>query len=139
MAKVLPTVDDFVDKFPEFANVAEGAVQFAIDLGKTFVGEQWDDEDYFLGALLASAHFLELMPPSAKEDPNTASTSTDDTDVFIRSVSVGGRRMTLATPAEVQGQSRQFSAASDQQFANTQYGQWYLMLLRRNVAPIVVV
>lgn len=55
---VVPTVDDFVNQFPEFLEVDEGRIGSALTLASTYISEDWIDVHQIPALLYLAAHIL---------------------------------------------------------------------------------
>lgn len=61
MAWAPPTPTDLIERFPAFADVAQTAIQQALDEASLRVDDTWVDEpSYRLGMMLLAAHILTL-------------------------------------------------------------------------------
>lgn len=125
MAKILPTYDDFVTRFPEFENVEEDAVNFALADGADHVGSFWYDDDWHLGILLYAAHVLAVAPA------NQFSEATASGDTPLKGITIGPIRLDYATPTN--------TASVSTELASTMYGKRFEELRRRNSPGIMVI
>jgi len=120
MAYETPTVDDFRDRFPEFADGTEYTdeqIQFALDEAGRQVDETWTEGDYEAAILHLAAHTMlgGIVGVDAGADEG------------IKSLSIGP--LSLAFEGRV----------SLTDYSTSSYGQVYSSLRRRNIIPVRVV
>jgi len=132
MAYVLPTVDDFLAKFPELFDTAfydQVKVQDALDEAARSVDTTWLEGDYQNAILYLAAHLF-ITDPAITGSGGMASTAGN-----IQSESLGLISVTYA-----QG-GAQASAATlmQEDLATTVYGRKYLRLLRLNHPAIITI
>jgi hypothetical protein len=113
MAYVAPTVDVFLERFPEFETTDEAAVQFALDEAGLQHDASWGDARRLLAVMLLAAHLLQsgASAASGKE---------------IASESIGPFSVSY------------FKSDTTWQ-GSTQYGSRWLSLVRRQSPGIAVV
>lgn len=67
MARVVPTVQDMRDRFPEFSDVTDAIIQFAITDALRFVTLSWPDDVYTQAVTYLAAHFVYLSTVAKDE------------------------------------------------------------------------
>jgi hypothetical protein len=114
MAYTAPTVSEFQSRFPEFEDVDDELVQFAIDDATRMVGTNWIEADYKTGILLASAHLTQTIGGAYDSGG-------------LKAFSLGPISVTYA------------DGSSIAELNTTSYGQQFISLRNRNVrGPLVV-
>jgi len=83
MTYTAPTVSDFQTRFPEFDEVEDEVVQFALDDAARFTDSEWIDADRFTGTMMLAAHAVQ-----------TAAGSYDNSG--LQSISVGSISVTYS-------------------------------------------
>lgn len=121
MAYVLPTTDEFIEKFPEFEDldVSDDTLQATLDEAARSVDTTWLEGDYKTAILYLAAHLLS----SSLEMANFAGGDV------IRSVSLGRISVTYADPV----------TGSVTLSTSTPYGERFLALQRLNNPPFLVI
>lgn len=121
MPYIVPTVAELKDRFPEFAAVADGVVQFALDEALTRVDTSWIESNYQIAILLYAAHVLALGGHDAVET---------EEDAGLSQITIGPLTLRYAKSS---------SSSSNDPIASTSYGRRFLELLRRNSPGIAVI
>lgn len=119
MAYEVPTVDDFIERFPDFADREEEPIQFALDAASRQVDESWTEGDFEEAILQLAAHVLLTSEVGAAAG----------SDEGIKSLTIGP----LSLAFDVEGR------LSMSKLETSTYGQTFLGLRRRNIAPIAVI
>jgi len=124
MSVVVPTATSLKLKFPEFASVANGSVEFAIEEAQLQVDNSdssWNsDAEASLAILYLSAHHLMV----------TISRSESGTGLLVRSESFAGISVSYDT--------EQQSKPDPGDYTSTPYGSRYLELVSRNQPPVML-
>lgn len=55
---VVPEVDDFLNRFPEFLGVDEGRIEAALAFASTYISDDWIDQHQLSALLYLTAHIL---------------------------------------------------------------------------------
>jgi len=121
MSYVVPTLDDFVLRFPEFKETPAYQINAAMVEAMRKVDETWTEGDYAPAIMWLTAHIL-------SSDTNAAST-------------MGGVSGEIAseTLGRISVTYRQAANGGGVGFGSTSYGTRYLELLRLNHPPFLVV
>lgn len=122
MSIILPSAINIKMKFPEFADLADGTIEFAIEEASRGVDDTWLTKDQTLGVMYLTAHYLMVSISRAESASGQQ----------VRSETIGRMSITYETPAQPTN-----ADASD--LTTTPYGTRYLDLLRLNQPPIMVV
>jgi len=121
----VPSVDDFRERFPEFASTDDEVIELAINDASTEVDEDiWRASDYGPGVLFLAAHFL-----VAASQQSTFITSSGG-EPAIKSESIGRLSTTYGDSV---------TSGSSEGMSSTEYGSRYMRLLRRNAPRILIV
>ena len=134
MAYPIPTVDEFLEKFPAFVNADELTIKNAIDFASDFVSQSWGAKDYRNGLLFCAAHFLTFLAAADETNPSSSNSNELDTsESYIRSVTIGDRTVTFGQRVTA------INAQATSDFTSTNYGQMFIMIRKRNAGGPVVV
>jgi hypothetical protein len=118
---IVPTATSFKLKFPEFASVADGTVEFAIEEAQMMVDDSWiDDANSSLGMLYLAAHHLMV----------TLSRAESGTGQLIKSESFAGMTVSYDTDQQTKPDPGDYTS--------TPYGSRFLDLLSRNQPGILL-
>lgn len=147
-----PTVDEFREAFPEFANVSDEQVQLYLDIGVSWVDTFWNPQDAKVASMFAAAHYLWLHDIasggtlSASSSVSGGGTGTTPIDpevgkIWVKQVRFRDRHVTyervgLGQTADQGGQKQ---TDSGQFWESSPYGMLYLSYRRRNVAHVAVI
>ena len=147
-----PTVAEFRAVFPEFAEASDAQVQFYLDTAMQWIDVYWYPIDAKLAVLYAAAHYLTLQDRASggellsDDSSGTGGGVTTDPEVgkiWVKSVRFRDRQVTYdrvgAASEKQTGKGGGSTAASEEFWGSTPYGQMYLALLRRNVPHVAVV
>ena len=126
----------FRSQFPEFDEVDDPSISQSLNTSKMWLDPAvWAPLDYDQAYLMWAAHLLSLI------QMQTASTElggTGETDLFVRSVSIGERRVVFQ---ERRGTtvSEKMAGPGEDLLDQTIYGQMFLQLRGRNIIPVAMV
>jgi hypothetical protein len=129
MAWTAPTLQDFSNRFPEFADVADGTVQVILDEATGDVGPEWVERDRTPGVLHLAAHLL------ASQGLGVASAG-DGRAAVSGAIK---RRRVGDVETEYAGLGSSTGSGPLAQYSTTAYGQRFLALARRNFPAVAVV
>jgi hypothetical protein len=149
MPYLVPTVTEFETKFPSIVATSE-AIQLWLDTAAMLIDTSWDVDDYQPAILFLAAHYLTTQlaqeMAAAGGGGGTGGTSTEETGAvasYLSSVSIEGRTVSFrqAGPTSRVSTSAGATAASatDAALRRSLYGQIFIEIRRRNVAPILTV
>jgi hypothetical protein len=127
MPYVKPTVDQFTERFPVFADRDEDLIALLIDEAMGSVDVGWVETDYQPAIMYLTAHLL-------------ATDASQTGDAVVVGPTQGGVQSESFGPMSVA--YKDFPAGSlsaSETFGTTAYGRRYLSLLIANKPPIVVV
>ena len=128
----------FRAKFSELSSASDPDVGEALDTAAIWVDPLiWSIRDFPLAVLFWAAHFLTLKMwqlASAQLGAGTGST-----DLFLRSISFGERRILFGERKLGQAAAANMLGPGEELLSQTIYGQLYLSLRSRNVIPIAIV
>lgn len=121
----IPSVEDFRERFPEFAETANEAIELAIeDAGDEVDEDVWMEKDYAKGVLYLAAHFLLNYGMQAE--------STEDSGGgLVKSESLGRFSITYDNGASAKSSTDALDA--------TDYGARYKRLINRNSKRLLIV
>jgi hypothetical protein len=121
MTITLPSSVNMKMRFPEFADVEDTTIEFAIEEASGGVDDSWLDRDKTLAVMYLAAHYLMV----------SIQRSESATGQSIRSETIGRMSITYDSAGAVNAD------AGD--LGSTQYGTRYLDMLRGNKPPIMVI
>lgn len=131
MAYTVPTVAQFKTRFPAFAAVADSVVQSALDEALNEVSECWIERDYPLAIMLYAAHILTLSGEGTGAEAEAAKQGL----LAFQRVKSGTFEWSRGASTSSGG-----NPGDDDSWYNlTQYGQRFLILLRRSFPAVLVV
>lgn len=129
MAHLLPTASALKARYPEFSSVADDRVSLFLADAASYVSQDWDAEDYRMGALAAAAHLMALEgEPRQAGRPVTVATMAG---VKRRRVGSVETEFNVAAPSASSGITAELSSSP--------YGRVLLRLVRLNGAGVRVV
>ena len=144
-----PTLEEFRARFPEFSDLTDAQVQFAIDDASCWADQSWIStycRDCTTAIAFLAAHFLALgliastlLPETvAGEDGGVVLPGGQVTSLSFENMSVG-----FAAPSSTSGSAGttfgRASVGDPFDLGSTPYGQRYLSLLKVNQPAIMVV
>ncbi len=120
MSYDVPTVGDFIDRFPEFTDVSEYRITAVIGEAQAYVDTSWREADFSNALLFLTAHMLSME-------------GVLDTEI-ISGVPLDSVSQFKLGDASIsfKGESSGSSGSSASEFGDTSYGRKYLSLLRKN-------
>lgn len=125
MPYTLPTSDDFLTRFPEFAGTDDDLITQLINDAARFVDTTWLEADYQPAILYMAAHMLTLGNAAAIGGGGASDLST-------LSVAIGGITQTFGKTAAAA------SAASTAWTSGSAYGERFAILRDLNNPAILV-
>lgn len=127
MAYTVPTVDDFVERFPVFEDRDEDQIQLCIDEASRSVDSTWVEADAPVAILYLAAHLLVTDQSQIGDQVLVGQQSG-----AVQSESFGPMSVSYAAPT-------MNSLTSNAEFGSTEYGRRYLRLLNNNhPGPVVI-
>jgi len=134
MPYVLPTVDQFKERFPIFSDSDDGIIDTLIVEASHGVDASWKEYDYQPAIMYLAAH---LLATDNSDEGDQVEIGAAGGAGAIASESFGsGLSVSYATGGAANAEG---SLSSDDEFGTTEYGRRYLALLRRNRrGPLVV-
>ena len=130
-----PTRDDLTARFPEFTDQDPGLIDRVIADAMLFVSPQtWNETDYAPAILFLAAHLLDQVNSSASAGGGGGTTGAAET--YLKSVRFADRSVTYDLVSQKQQAA---PLATTEALADTYYGGLYLLLLRRNAPPVLIV
>lgn len=134
-----PTLVDFRAHFPEFASQPDSRVQTQLNEASRWGDQTWIScDDYRTAILYLTAHRLSLLLRAAAELPES-----DETGEIVveggdlTSVSFSDMRVSFAPPKTAGGSGEGAETMYD--LSSTQYGQFYLDLLKVNQPAAMII
>jgi hypothetical protein len=125
----------FRSQFGEFATASDADIAIALDAATVWIDpDVWSARDYPLAVKYWAAHFLSLK---LMQLASVQFGGTGETDLFVRSISFGERRVMFGERKESKSQAS--AAPGEDLLDQTIYGSLYLMLRGRNIIPVLVV
>lgn len=126
----------FRSQFPEFETVDDPSISNALNTSKLWLDPNvWDAADFQQAYLLWAAHLLSLI---LMQTASTELGGTGETDLYVRSISFGERRVVFQERRGAKGE--EVSAGPGESLLDqTIYGQMFLMLRSRNIIPVAIV
>lgn len=121
-----PSIADFRARFPEFANVPDATIQMALNDALTTVDERWIEADQVPAICYLAAHLLSVAGEPGRSNGDGSGSSANQGPVS--SVKVGDVQVNYSGSVASSGAS----AWGDSFYALSRYGQYFLLLLRRN-------
>lgn len=127
----------FRSRFPEFGtDVNDPDIQQSLVTALLWVDPAiWSSTDYNQALLFWAAHFLTLKQWQLA---TVQLGGSGETDIFIRQISFGERRVSFAERRSGQA-TEKMSGPGESMLEYTVYGQLYLMLRARNVPAVAIV
>jgi hypothetical protein len=126
--------------YPEFKALTDADVAGALDDADIWLDPQmWSPRDFPLARYLLTGHFLALL---AQLLANQAALGDlmGFTNQTLKMTAFGERRVAFGQLAgEKEATKSKYASGPDIQFAETPYGQSYLLLRSRNIMPIITV
>lgn len=107
--------------FPEFGDMDNAQVQFAVDEASRGVGPDWFDADRDRAQMYLAAHFLVVARQRA----------ASGTGQKIKSERIGELSVTYADDPQ--------PMASMDDYSTTSYGERYLALLQSNIPAVAII
>jgi hypothetical protein len=125
MSYIPPTLDDFVERFPEFEETPPATINRALDDAMRFVDDTWLEDDYAKAIMLRAAHFIAVGIYAGETFGGVGGSGAIASESIGRiSVSYrGGSPTDLAMGT----------------LSTTSYGMAYAELLRLNHPPVLIV
>jgi len=145
-----PTVAEFREAFPEFADVSDPQVQLYLDIAMQWVDTFWWPIDAKVAVMYAAAHYLSMHDQASGgeisgEGEAGGGGGVVDPElgkIWVKSVRFRDRQVSyerVGTDSQKQSSGGGSFVASDEFWTATPYGQLYLSFRRRNVAHIAVI
>lgn len=126
----------FRAQFPELKDATDADIAVAFDTATLWVDPGvYTALDYPFALLYWAAHFTVLKQMQLA---SVAFGGTGETDIFIRSIGFGERRVQFGQRQSGKGMQLIVGPGEDL-LDQTIYGQLYLQLRSRNVIPVVVI
>lgn len=122
MTVTIPTASSIKMRFPEFNNVEDSIVEFAIEEARLEVGDNWEETTVGIALIYLVAHYVAASVSRAA--------SGGSGDGVIQSESIGRLSITYASGAAT-------ADATDKD--TTAYGRRYLEILGANFAGPVII
>jgi hypothetical protein len=119
---IIPTAVNLKMKFPEFANVDDASVEFAIEEAALFVDDNWLPDTQILGVLYLAAHYLQM----------TIMLAASATGQPITSERMGPMSITYASPVQI-------TEATSSDWMLTMYGRRFREFCQINNPPIAII
>jgi hypothetical protein len=119
---IVPAAQNLKLKFPEFAQLDDATVEFAIEEASRNVDDSWLPKDATLGLLYLAAHYLMVGQQRAQSA----------TGQVVQSEKMGEMSITYA-------QFPQINATDASDLKTTLYGVRFLELAHINFPPIAVI
>lgn len=141
MAHTPPTLAQFRALFPEFADVADASVQFALDEATRFVTTQWIERDYQPAIMFLAAHFLFLAKLGADEITGGIGEDGTSSELVERLRSISYGPMAVGFTAKSQSQVGGGGAMGPGGSWSTMWSPYlerYYMYMPDSWAPIVL-
>ena len=117
MSYEMPTLDQFVETYPEFATEPSSKINRALTRAARQVDETWTEEDYQEAIMAVAAHLL------ASRNAGIEAAGQDD----LKSISIGPLSLTYGDKIRTTD------------YTTTSYGQDYIALRDRNVGGPVAI
>lgn len=129
MPYVVPTVDQFLTRFPIFSDEDEDRIAMVIAEASRMIDQTWREADYQPAILYLAAHLLATDNSGEGESVEIGAAGAGR----IQSESWPGMSVTYGA-GNMQG-----SLSKNEAFGSTEYGRRFLSLLRLNKPAIVVI
>jgi hypothetical protein len=144
VAFVAPAVEDFLDRFPEFAEFDEGQIQLVLDEVAPMVDEEWIERDRPAAILYLAAHLIYSQQQAGwmlQSRVTGSSASGGTTAGPVLRETVGPLSVMYTSPKQmgVVSQSGGAVSASSFDLESSPYGLRYLELLRLTAPAVLVV
>lgn len=132
MPYVVPTIQMFLTKFPEFEDTDGGRVQLYLDEAAGNIDKRWLENDYQPAIMYLAAHLIATSGSGEAGDILVGSAG----DGVVASESYGPISLSYASGRGGRGAA---SSSVESLYGTTEYGVRFLSLLRRNFPPIVAI
>jgi hypothetical protein len=119
---IVPTAVNLKMKFPEFANINDASVEFAIEEASLFVDDAWLPDTQTLGILYLAAHYLQMSIITAQSASGQ----------IITSERMGEIGVTYATPLQI-------TEKEPSDWLLTLYGRRFREFCQINNPPIAII
>jgi hypothetical protein len=138
MAFTAPGVEDFYDRYPEFAGVEDYRIDALLREAAAEVGSGWIESDRHLAMMAYAAHVLatELASAAVSSLPSAGSEGSATSRPIIRKT-VGPLSLQYEK-SSASSNSSSGSVAATVGFESTAYGVRFLQLMRRSFPPVLV-
>lgn len=131
MPYIVPDVNRFITKFPEFEDYDGQRIQDAIDEAAGRIDRRWIESDYQPAILYLAAHLLATSGSGEAGDIQTG----DSGGGVVTSESFGPISISYGSKGGGSGSTTRY----EQDYAATEYGRRFMALLRVNFPPIVAI
>jgi len=128
LASEIPTVDEFITRFPQFEDADEDMLNMVIKEASGSVGDDWIVADQKPAIMYLTAHLVTMEASVASGGTGTAGRGT------VVAESFGPMSTTYANPNAGGG-----SGSSASLYGQTEYGRRYWEIAKRNTPDVVVV
>lgn len=131
MAYETPTAADLKARYPEFDSVADARVDVFIEEALSFVGTDWDENDYKQAIIALACHNLVGEGEPARS--NGGSWDPANSGQVVKSHKVGDVAFTFENGS---GGSSGSASGHGSEFSQTVYGKKYKRLQAKNVVSV---